>query len=419
MAKPAFNRRSLVAGVASLFGLVVAGAELKALPPEEAIRHFEAKGKKLSPSFAWQDVWQAEHAHQFTVAKSAGFDVLEDIHGATLAAMKDGTTFADFKKRLRPILQEKGWWGRKEVVDPATGERVVAQLGSPRRLQIIFDTNMRMSYATGRWEQIQRVKAARPYLRYSAVMDGKTRPEHRAWHGTVLPVDHPWWNTHYPPNGWRCRCSIQQLGQADLDRYDYKVSDQAPASPTRTYQSPRTGEVVEVPSGIDPGFAYNPGRAATPKVDPARYSMPELGHQAAQLSVETPQFAQLLAGEIEGKLPVGYVDDELANAIGAKVRRVVLSDQTAAKQRERHPDLAPKEYTILPAMFRDGLVIQQAKEKLVFFRQAGRWYKAVVKAAAKGQELYVVSFHRVAGDGAKEIARELKRGTVVRPMKGE
>ena len=23
----------------------------------------------------------------------------------------------------------------------------------------------------------------------------------RAWHGTVLPVDHPFWQTHFPPNG--------------------------------------------------------------------------------------------------------------------------------------------------------------------------------------------------------------------------
>jgi uncharacterized protein with gpF-like domain len=33
-------------------------------------------------------------------------------------------------------------------------------------------------------------------------MDGRTRPMHAAWHNTVLPFDHPFWKTHYPPNGW-------------------------------------------------------------------------------------------------------------------------------------------------------------------------------------------------------------------------
>ena len=43
-------------------------------------------------------------------------------------------------------------------------------------------------------------------LRYVAVLDARTRPEHRAWHGLILPIDHPLWDTHYPPNGWGCRC---------------------------------------------------------------------------------------------------------------------------------------------------------------------------------------------------------------------
>jgi hypothetical protein len=100
-------------------------------------------------------------------------------------------------------------------------------------------------------------------LRYIAVMDERTRPLHRAWHNTVLPIDHPWWETHFPPNGWNCRCSVQALGEPDLKKLGLKVSENPPSSPLvpRAVNSPQGKRTIMVPKGIDPGFAYNPGIA--------------------------------------------------------------------------------------------------------------------------------------------------------------
>jgi hypothetical protein len=33
-------------------------------------------------------------------------------------------------------------------------------------------------------------------------------PEHVAWDGLVVPVDHPFWRTHFPPNGFNCSCRV-------------------------------------------------------------------------------------------------------------------------------------------------------------------------------------------------------------------
>jgi SPP1 gp7 family putative phage head morphogenesis protein len=229
------------------------------LSPDEAIAWFTSKGYRIS--FDWRDVWKQEHARAFTVAKATQKDILDDIRAAVTRALKNGETLANFRKELRPTLQEKGWWGEKEQVDPVTGETKLVQLGSARRLRVIYETNLRQAQAAGRWERIERQKERRPYARYVCLLDGNERPAHRAWHGTILPVDHPWWDTHAPPNGWGCRCSMQQLSDRDLQRFGYSVSDAAPPSRNRAWVNERTGKRILVPEGIDPGFDYNPGKA--------------------------------------------------------------------------------------------------------------------------------------------------------------
>jgi SPP1 gp7 family putative phage head morphogenesis protein len=235
---------------------------LKPLPFDEALRALRRRLANLVPSYAWQDLWEAEHARAFTVAKGMSDDVLKAVADAVEKALADGETFAAFKKQLEPRLRELGWWGRQPMTDPRTGETREVQLGSPHRLQIIFDTNMRVSHAAGKWEQVQRLKDVRPYLRYVAVLDNRTRAAHRAWHGTILPVDHPFWDTHYPPNGWNCRCTVMSASARDLERNGWTLAEAAPAVEYRNWVNKRTGQVERVPAGIDPGFAYNPGAAA-------------------------------------------------------------------------------------------------------------------------------------------------------------
>ncbi len=233
--------------------------ELKPLPPEEAIAFFRSKG--LLESFAWQDVWQEEHARAFTVAKAMDRAVLEDIRAALDDALANGTTFETFKAELRPRLEARGWWGRQPMTDPLSGESREVQLGSPRRLKTIFDMNLRTAYAAGRWERIEESKALLPYLVFTTVGDSRVRLEHRAWDGVCLPVDDPWWSTHYPPCGWGCRCTVIQVSARTAERRGLKIGEAPPRFQPTPYTNPRTGEVTVIERGIDPGFSYNVGQA--------------------------------------------------------------------------------------------------------------------------------------------------------------
>ena len=80
---------------------------------------------------------------------------------------------------------------------------------------------------------------------------------------TPIPAaDDPWWTTHYPPNGWGCQCYVETLSDQDLARLDKDGPDTAP---DKDIQQRWVGQAApreaSVPRGIDPGFAYAPGRS--------------------------------------------------------------------------------------------------------------------------------------------------------------
>ena len=289
------------------------------LPPRDAIAALEARGRRLAPTFAWQDAWEADHAAMFTVAKSAGFDILDDIYRALLAALSEGRTFADFGRDLTPVLQAKGWWGRQLVTDPASGDVVPAQLGSARRLQTIFDANMRVSYASGHWANFERNKVARPFLRYVCLLDDRTRPAHRARHNLVLPVDHSYWDRWAPPCGWNCRCTLQSLNQRDIDRLIAEGEDlvfDPPADTERTYVNSRTGEVTRVPDGIDPGWAYNAGKAGWKSASPLPMPPPPARQAGANIrTLDTRNAADDIVARILGGASAAEAADYLKRMV--------------------------------------------------------------------------------------------------------
>jgi SPP1 gp7 family putative phage head morphogenesis protein len=228
------------------------------LTPLEALAFFNAKG--LRTTFDWRDMLGEEHVAAFTVAKMMDQDLLADVHASLGAAMADGRSFQAWADELRPMLQAKGWWGREAVIDPLTGQTVVAQLGSAGRLKTIFRTNMQTAYSVGSWEQIASQKSVAPYLIYDAVDDWRTRESHAALDNKVLPVDDPFWSIWYPPNGYNCRCGVIQVDADELAQLGL-TPDASPSIPTEKWTNPRTGKVEKVPVGQDPGFAYNAGKA--------------------------------------------------------------------------------------------------------------------------------------------------------------
>ncbi len=243
------------------------------LPPKKAVAYLKSKGYAIT--WDWEELWQEAQAQAFTVAKATRLDLLQDIRDAVEKALAEGKTLAWFKKELTPVLQAKGWWGRQVQPDGST-----VQLGSPWRLQTIYRTNLQTAYMAGRFQaQLENVDD-RPYWMYVAILDGRTRPSHRALNGKVFRYDDPFWSSFYPPNGWGCRCRVVALSADDVARRGIQVDNsEGKLGSARRLVSEKTGERREVatytvphpddPTGErtlvispDVGWSYNPGAAA-------------------------------------------------------------------------------------------------------------------------------------------------------------
>lgn len=109
------------------------------------------------------------------------------------------------------------------------------------------------------------------------------------------------------------------------------------------------------------------------------------------------------------------LDGDLKAHLNAAQNAVLLSKDTLIKQRRHHPELTDKEYRLLPDLVNKGAVIDLGNgQRLAFFHQAGRLYKAALKATRAGDELYLLSFYRA---NKNELARDKRRGTVIREEK--
>lgn len=248
------------------------------LEPTHAIAYLKAKGYAIT--WHWQDQLDQAHHQAFTVAKAMRLDLLTDIRAALETALQQGQTLKQFTVNLQPTLQAQGWWGKQIIID-TEGNAEPVQLGSPRRLKTIYQTNLQSAYMAGRKASMEHTTDTHPYWMLVAILDGKTRPSHRALHGQVFRHDDPIWQTIYPPNGFNCRCRVVALTEAAVKRRGLTVQTSQGRTFTETVETGtnrHTGEIrTATVTGLrlknaqghnitfhtDPGFNHAPGAALT------------------------------------------------------------------------------------------------------------------------------------------------------------
>lgn len=419
------------------------------LEPQKALEYFRDKGYIVPQNLSdnWQSVWQEAHAKAFTVARCTRIDVLQDIRDALDASLAQGKTFSQFKSELAPTLAKKGWWG---TAQDENGKTVM--LGSPRRLQTIFDTNINTAYQAGRYTEMIENADNRPFWQYSATMDKRTRPAHAALNDKVFRFDDPFWDSFYPPNGWNCRCRVRTYDSADLKSKKLTVENSSDNLKTEEIQlSSKTKETASVAvytnpltdekTTTDAGWNYNPGKVAyQPNLEKYDYSIAKQYVQGVVTGLPFEVFykkAQTKADEAlktvadeklsKGKLQenardhiyqnmpksekdlyayVGILDEQTKKLLKAEKQSVKFSLESFAKNIIKHSELSLQEYLLIPEIIENTqallLLEDENKEKIFCYAKHGKYYKAVIKSTLNKQENFLQSFHPISLEGIEK-----------------
>ena len=231
----------------------------------------------------WRNIYAREHATAFTVAKLKYLNLLGMVQKEIRHSIEHGDKFSDFQKRIQPKLQR--WLDSVRRQDPDKLEGAELEKWRQRkdryRLRRIFETNTRQAYAQHHYQRGMD-NSFNTHLIYRIGPSINHRVDHVMLDATVLPKDHPLiylGDTHFPPNGWNCKCYVRFLskddvakarkhGVVDLESTDPRtghhtktkpISETAPVIQWRKFER-KDGQIVRVPRNIDPGFEWNAGQ---------------------------------------------------------------------------------------------------------------------------------------------------------------
>lgn len=269
-----------------------ADAPLRALlrrPFPEQIAAYRLRLGNLVLTREWDEMLGAAHDRAFTVAGALKADLLADLALAIDKAIAQGTGLEEFRRDFRALVVRRGWHGW-------TGEGTRG--GEAWRTRVIYQTNMRTSYAAGRMAQLREAGFRFWIYRHGGSLE--PRLQHLAIDGLILPSDHPFWNTWAPPNGWGCSCWLTGAHtMRAAERRGGKPDVALPEGWDRL--NPKTG----TPEGIDRGWGHAPGASASDTITTAAQKAANLPEPLAA------DYSRSLDAVIDRAWPVWLADARL------------------------------------------------------------------------------------------------------------
>lgn len=201
---------------------------------QAAVDYLESK--EAIPAQIYKTLEQTARDRAFTVSGYTRGEILNQFLQELSDAVEEGQTVQHFRERMNDFLERNGY----DAVNPW-------------HTDVIFRTNVQTAYQAGHYQSMQAAKRLRPFWEYKTAGDGQVRESHAAMQGKVYAADDPIWDIWYPPNGYRCRCTVVSLSERQVRQRGIRVSREPPLSLTKNGRQPVYP---------DKGFSNNPAKTS-------------------------------------------------------------------------------------------------------------------------------------------------------------
>ena len=177
-------------------------------PHEEAASLI--RGKPVVSRDVFQAMLPELRARAFTITGIEDADVMQHVRD-TIAKLPAGSVWKDVQGEVSAELE------------PYLGGE-----GADRRATLLLRTQAFSAFQASNWRVAQEDDDT-THLQYLATEDDRVRDSHLALNGLVLPKDDSFWDLHYPPWEWNCRCRVRPMNpdlvQQERDRDEQRAPD--------------------------------------------------------------------------------------------------------------------------------------------------------------------------------------------------
>jgi hypothetical protein len=276
--------------------------------------------------------------------------------------------------------------------------------------------------------------------------------QHKQWDGLILPAKDGWFLTHYPPNGWGCKCKVETLSKRDLQKIGKSTPDKVPND--GTYQTTaRDGSMVELPNGVQYGWGHAAGATWHPDLNRYPYQIakdyvkenmkdgvferwlkridtqvkedlkdpiykqfddiPDIEKRGAKIK----EMLRQRLGTLE-QYPVAVLTSTQQSLLGVSTQVVHFSNYDAVKQaysREGNKGFDYGAYLLVQNLLDDAkLIVRQEGDRTLMTvwieTTKGKNYMAVLQQTKTGKGLFLKSYRL---SSSNDIDRAKKKGTVL------
>lgn len=153
-------------------------------------------------------------------------------------------------------------------------------------LRTEYNTAVRSARSAANYRDALRSKDMYPNIEYLESIARDKRKEHLEFVGTILPIDHPWWDTHLPPVEWNCKCSWRPT---DKPTTDVPITTEE-VPPVFQNNPGKTAEFVKL---SEHPYTKNQGHASCPECRRQGLASGGTGDELCQMHKRAEQYTDL------------------------------------------------------------------------------------------------------------------------------